>query len=182
VATILAPQLFLAVAQTQDLAVSQANDWTNLPNVLVENTDYAVTEWSVSDLRYSYTMNLSQPDFPAYPPEESPVWIQLTLRTQVFESTVGGVRNIYVQLGNGTRREFNGLRESVGLVTRTYSGTLNEWGITRQEAEDIINGIAPVNVYAASEDPDCFWRIHWAKLEAKLQAPQTEVLTPPVTF
>jgi hypothetical protein len=106
----------------------------------------------------------------------------LTLRTQVFESTAGGVKNIYVQLGNGTRREFNGLRESVGLVNRTFSGTPNEWGITKQEAEDIINGIAPVNVYATSQDPDCFWRIHWAKLEAKLQPPQTEVRAPALVF
>jgi hypothetical protein len=72
VSTILAPQLFLAVAQTQDLAVSLTNDWNDLNNVLAEDANYAFTEYSVSGLRYSYTMNLSQPDFPAYPPTVDP--------------------------------------------------------------------------------------------------------------
>lgn len=179
--TQLAPVLFLAATDTQDLATNFTNDWETIPNVLLENTDFTYTIWSISDFRYSYALNLSQPDFPAYPAGEEPVWFQLTVRMQAFNST-RGIESLHVQMDTGTRRSFSAPDESEGVVTRTYAGYLSDWGITVAQAEAIINGTASVNFYGRSEDPDSQLNVLWAKLEALVQEPQTEVLSPPSVF
>ena len=182
--TQLSAELFLAIGQTEDLAVSLVNDWNDLPNVLIENdVDYAWTPWSVSGFRYCYTMNLSQPDFPAYPAEELPVWFRLTLRLDAVDSSLGPIDSLYVQMGpNGTRRQFPTVTQAQGTVTRTFTGFIDEWGITPQEADDIMTGAASVNFYALSEDPDSLLRVMWGTLEAITQKPKTGVLAPPVVF
>ncbi len=179
--TYLNAELFLAIGQTVDLATSNQNDWNDLSEALIENdVDYAWTEWTVSSIRYCYAMNFSQPDFPAYPATEVPKYFRLTLRLDAVDSSLGPIDSIYVQMGpNGTRREFATVRQDQGTVTRTFTGYLNEWGITQQEANDIMDGTASVNFYALSDDPDSLLRVMWGKLEALVQEPQTEILAPP---
>ena len=181
--TELAPVLFLAVGQTEDLAVTPQNNWINLANVLTEDANRASTASVVTDLRYSYTMNLSQPDFPPYPAGEFPAWFKLTLELEAWKQTgTASINNLFIQLADGTRRQFSGVIGLSGIHTRTFSGFLSDWGITQQQANDIMAGTEDVNVYCTYDDADSQLRVYWAKLEAIVQEPQTEVLAPPVVF
>lgn len=177
--TQLAPVLFASVGQTADLAVAIGNNWTGLANVLIEDANYARTDSIVTTLRYSYTMQLSQPNFPAYPAGEVPTWFRLSME---LEALYSNINNIFIRLADGTRRQFTGVSPISGINTRYYSGYLSDWGITQQQANDIMAGTEPVQVYCSYDEGDEQLRVYWAKLEALVQEPQTEVLSPPAVF
>jgi hypothetical protein len=183
VSTVLQPELFLAVTETQTPGAALTNDWNDLNNVLVEDANYAWTEWSVSALRPCWTMNLSQPDFPAYPADEFPTRLQLTLNIYVQESaSSGSVRDLVIKMGDGVERVYNAPAGDSVFRTLSYAGYLSDWGLTPQQADDVVKGVTAVQVWLTSDDPDSIVRIRWAKLDAIVQDLQTEVRAPALVF
>lgn len=177
--TILAPVLFTTAAQD---SAGNILPWRDVPNILIEDTAYAWAEWTVSSFRRSDALLMGSPNFPAFPSHETPVWLKLTVEIDAHISASSGTfREQYVKWGDGAYIEYDRILND-GPQTLTYSGRPAELGITRDQAADIINGVTDVELYFTSDDPDSIMRVLWAKLEAKLEAPQTEVLTPPVTF